>query len=166
LSATSEASTVAHLGELRVTAPERVFEQPEVVRPTRLIFGKHILLVGYNWNQLHTSEGDILEVGLIWRASATPTEDVSAFVHLESLAGKLVAQHDSVPAEWSRPTPGWLPGEYVVDLHSIRIPAEARPGTYRLYAGLAERTTGQRLPVAQEVSSDNRAYLGQLAVAP
>ncbi len=164
--ATSDASAVTYLGELRVTAPERVFEQPNVIRPAQLTFGKHILLSGYDWSQSHTPEGNVLEVRLIWRALATPTEDVSAFVHLESLDGTLVAQHDGVPAEWSRPTPGWLPGEYVIDLHSITIPAEAQPGAYRLYAGLADRASGQRLPVTQEYANDNRAYLGQFDVTP
>ncbi len=164
--ASSEGSAVTYLEKLRVTAPERILEQPNISHPARLTFGKDILLSGYDWNRPQARPGEVLEIRLIWRALATPTEDVSVFVHLESSAGELVAQHDGVPADWSRPTPGWLPGEYVVDLHRLTVPADAQPGAYRLYAGLAERTSGRRLPVTTKYAIDDRVFLGQFDIVP
>ena len=164
--ASSEVSDITYLDNLRVTAPERIFEQPNVRHRVRLRFGNDILLSGYDWSQTQARTGDVSEVRLIWRALTTPTEDLSVFIHLESLSGELVAQHDSIPADWSRPTPGWLPGEYVVDLHYLAIPADAQPGAYLLYAGLADRTSGRRLPVTTENAIDDRALLGQFDIAP
>ena len=57
-------------------------------------------------------------------------------MHLRGPAGALLAQSDAIPAGWQRPTPGWRPGEYVVDSHLLMIPAEAPAGEYRLEAGL------------------------------
>ena len=164
--ASSELTDITYLDNLRVTAPERLFEQPNVRHQVQLRFGNDILLSGYDWSQPQARPGDVSEVRLIWRALATPTEDLSAFIHLQSLSGELAAQHDSVPADWSRPTPGWLPGEYVVDLHYLAIPADAQPGAYLLYAGLANRTTGRRLHVTTDNVIDDRAFLGQVDFTP
>ena len=47
-----------------------------------------------------------------------------------------MAQSDTVPANWSRPTTGWLPGEYVTDAHTLTIPPDAPAGDYTLATGL------------------------------
>ena len=164
--ASSELTDITYLDNLRVTAPERLFEQPNVRHRVQLRFGNDILLSGYDWSQPEARPGDLSEVRLIWRALSTPTEDLSAFIHLESLSGGLVAQHDSIPADWSRPTPGWLPGEYVVDLHYLAIPADAQPGAYLLYAGLANRTSGRRLQVTTDNVIGDRTLLGQFEIEP
>jgi hypothetical protein len=164
--ASSKVNGVTYLEKLRVTAPERIFEQPNVRHRVGLPFGKDILLSGYDLSQPQSRAGQVSKVRLIWHALATPTEDLSVFIHLESLAGELIAQHDGIPAGWSRPTPGWLPGEYVVDLHHLAIPADAQPGAYLLYTGLADRTSGRRLPVTAEQAPDDRAFLGHLDITP
>ena len=56
--------------------------------------------------------------------------------------------------------------EYVVDLHRLTVPADAQPGAYRLYAGLAERTSGRRLPVTTKYAIDDRVFLGQFDIVP
>ncbi|MGC9336007.1 MAG: hypothetical protein ACP5JJ_17830, partial [Anaerolineae bacterium] len=43
---------------------------------------------------------------------------------------------DGIPSDWSRPTTGWLPGEYIIDLHSLTVPGEASGGPYAVLAGL------------------------------
>ena len=47
-----------------------------------------------------------------------------------------MAQSDGIPANWTRPTTGWLPGEYITDAHTLTIPPDAPAGDYILYAGL------------------------------
>jgi hypothetical protein len=47
-----------------------------------------------------------------------------------------MAQSDGVPAGWTRPTTGWLPGEYITDEHTLNIPDDAPAGDYVLQAGL------------------------------
>jgi hypothetical protein len=55
-----------------------------------------------------------------------------------------VAQSDAVPANWTRPTAGWQPGEFVADAHALLL-APAPPGEYRLVVGMYAADTGQRL---------------------
>jgi hypothetical protein len=86
-----------------------------------------------------------LTITLAWRAERTPTTSYRVFVHLLDAEGGLVAQSDGVPAGWTRPTTGWLPGEYIVDTHTLSIPADAVPGPYTLQTGLYDPDTGSRL---------------------
>ncbi|MBU0702890.1 MAG: hypothetical protein KKC18_03405, partial [Chloroflexi bacterium] len=65
------------------------------------------------------------------------------FLHLTGPDGALVAQSDGIPADWTRPTTGWLPGEYITDARVLHIPPDAPPGDYMLSAGLY--ADGERL---------------------
>jgi hypothetical protein len=67
------------------------------------------------------------------------------FVHLIDETGNIVAQSDAAPANWTRPTTGWLPGEYVVDAHTLNLPAALPPGPLTLRVGLYDPATGARL---------------------
>jgi hypothetical protein len=162
--ASPDARDITYLDKLRVITPERVFDQQTISSSEGIKFGNDIILSGYDWIPIQPSSGVELEIRLIWHALATPQEDVSVFVHLENSAGELITQHDGVPVNWSRPAPGWLPGEYVVDFHYLTIPADVQPGVYRLYTGLAERTSGKRLHVTAEHTVDNRVLLGQFNI--
>jgi hypothetical protein len=50
-----------------------------------------------------------------------------------------------MPANWSRPTHTWAPGEPIVDEHQIPLPAEITPGAYRIVVGLYDEKTGRRV---------------------
>jgi len=50
-----------------------------------------------------------------------------------------------VPDNWTRPTTGWLPGEFIRDRHALVVPETAVPGPYRLRVGWYDTVTGQRL---------------------
>jgi hypothetical protein len=60
-------------------------------------------------------------------------------------AGTILAQSDAEPANWARPTSGWVADEYVVDVHSLSWPAAAPAGSLYLRVGLYDPETGQRL---------------------
>ena len=75
-----------------------------------------------------------------------------------------MAQHDGIPANWSRPTPGWLPTEYIVDTHSILITNAVLPGTYQLYVGVSDRTTGLRESHTTTLSNNDRAHVGSVVI--
>ena len=64
------------------------------------------------------------------------SESYHVFVHIIDESGNLVAQSDGEPAGWTRPTTGWLPGEYISDNHEIVLPIDVMPGFYNIYAGL------------------------------
>jgi hypothetical protein len=66
------------------------------------------------------------------------------FLHLVGPDGRLLDQSDNIPADWARPTTGWLPGEYITDLHLLTLPGEATDGQYTVLAGLYS-PAGERL---------------------
>ncbi|MFQ6099794.1 MAG: hypothetical protein ACE5OS_00965, partial [Anaerolineae bacterium] len=82
------------------------------------------------------SPGHPLTTTLVWRAEAETHTSYHAFLHLLDPEGNLVAQSDGIPANWTRPTTGWLPGEYIEDVRVLTIPPDAPAGDYTLFAGL------------------------------
>jgi hypothetical protein len=60
----------------------------------------------------------------------------TVFVHLLGPEGQVVSGHDGQPAGGDRLTTGWVPGEYVTDLHELAIPADLLPGEYVVEVGL------------------------------
>jgi len=84
-------------------------------------------------------------VPLLWRAEAETPTDYRVFVHLVDATGNIVAQSDAAPAGWTRPTTSWLPGEYVLDTHTLTLPATLPDGPLSLRVGLYDPDTGARL---------------------
>ena len=56
---------------------------------------------------------------------------------------RIVAQSDAIPANWARPTTGWLPGEYITDEHTLAMPVDAPDGEYRIVAGMYTPSGGR-----------------------
>jgi hypothetical protein len=81
-------------------------------------------------------EGETLHLELVWQAVTELSESYRVFVHVLGEDGRIIAQADGLPANWTRPTTGWLPGEFIRDTHSLTLPAELPPGEYALVTGL------------------------------
>ena len=129
-------SSSTHLpSSLSITAPPRTFAPPPVDVETDTTLGDVATLVGVN-HQIIQSPNHQITVTLVWRAEAETDTSYHVFLHLTGPGGALVAQSDGIPANWSRPTTGWLPGEYVTDARVLTIPPDAPAGDYTLYAGL------------------------------
>lgn len=143
-------SAALDLTSINVTAPERVFTAPAIANTSSILFGDSIELNGYS---IEITDNQ-LRITLLWHALATPSADLSAFIHIEDSTGRIVAQSDAIPANWSRPTPGWVAGEYILD---PRLLAALPAGEYTVYVGLADRLTGARLLTA---NGQDRAQLG------
>ena len=126
------------LRPIQLTAPQRTFTAPAIEQPSSTRFGDAIEFAGYTLQ----AAPEALTLDLLWHALATPDSDLIAFIHVEDASGRIVAQSDTVPANWSRPTTGWLPGEYVLDSRTM---PPLQTGDYTLYIGLADRVTGVRL---------------------
>jgi len=129
------------LGEVVVSAPVRVFEEPDVGTAVDLVFDDIIRLVGY------TISEEPLRVELIWSAADQIDSSYHVFVHLVDENGSIVAQADGQPAEWTRPTAGWAPGEYIFDSHTLSVPQGMALEGLGLRVGLYDPDTGRRLTV-------------------
>jgi hypothetical protein len=80
--------------------------------------------------------GDQLRLTLYWKALADMDVPYSVFVHLLAPDSQVAAGHDGEPAGGTRPTTGWVPGEYITDPHDVSIPADLAPGEYVIEVGL------------------------------
>lgn len=149
------------IGRLHVTAPSRTFAAPAVSHVLSADLGP-VTLFGYDLRSTSIAPGNPLDVTLYWRADQVLNDSYHVFVHLIDAQGGLVAQSDGVPANWTRLTTGWLPGEYVMDSHSLQVPADLPPGKYQLFVGLYLLETGERL--ATEEFPEGRVQLQGLEV--
>jgi len=149
------------LGLEAITAPARVFAAPAVDTRLAASLGP-ITLYGLSGLSPSLKPGADLNLTLAWRAEATPSQSYNVFVHLQAADGSLVAQSDGVPANWTRRTTGWLPGEFVLDPRSLHLPPDLPAGQYSLSAGLYRPDTGQRLTTA--AFPDGQVPLGVVTV--
>ncbi|MEA3340198.1 MAG: hypothetical protein U9R15_09545 [Chloroflexota bacterium] len=130
------------LSHISITAPNRTFTPPPVDAnrsdwieiDARL--GNVATLLGVTCEPANLQPGTFLTVTLVWRAEAETHTSYNVFLHLTGPDGALAAQSDGVPANWSRPTTGWLPGEFVVDTHTLTLPDDLPAGEYTILAGL------------------------------
>ncbi len=129
------------LDTIGVRALERIHDPPTVGQPVDALFGGTIRLVGLDIE----GKGSALLARLIWAAEADMPESYKVFIHALDVGGNIIAQSDAIPAESTRPTTGWLPGEYIIDLHTIAVPPDQ---VVALRIGLYDPATGIRLRLA------------------
>jgi hypothetical protein len=133
------------LGEIEVTAPDRMFEEVEMETAVSTTFTQNntplITLAGITQSPASNLQSPI---SLLWRAEAEMPTSYRIFIHLVDSDGQILAQADGEPANWTRPTTGWVPGEYILDDHTLTIPPDL-PADASLRIGLYDPATGQRL---------------------
>ena len=133
-------SDMAVLGPWRVrpTAPPH---PPACAADFRL--GAAIRLAGYD---LETT-ADTLQVTLHWQAEQIPDADYTVYLHLIDERGNLLGQHDGPPRDGAYPTSWWLPGDVVVDQHTIQCGASCQlAAPAYLQIGMYDPATLARLP--------------------
>jgi hypothetical protein len=149
------------LGTIHVTAPTRTFTRPDVSTASGAEFQSLAVLEGYTLQRAD----DALTIALVWRATHSPEVSYAAFVHLSDGVGRIWAQSDAVPANWTRPTTGWLPGEYILDTHTLTLPDDLPAGEYVLRVGLYDPQTGARVPAAGAgAGADQRVEIGSISL--
>jgi hypothetical protein len=124
--------------DLHITAPDRTFTPPPVDLEIDTRLGDTATLLGANLEPetLNLEPNATLTVTLVWRAESETHISYRVFLHLIGPDGRLLAQSDGIPAGWTRPTTGWLSGEYIADAHTLIIPPDAPEGDYVLSTGL------------------------------
>ncbi len=90
---------------------------------------------------------DTLLLNVTWQPLQIFDQDLKVFVHLIDSGENVLAQFDGQPQEGVYPTSQWIPGELIKDTYPLHFPATASAGPYRVFIGLYNETTGQRLPV-------------------
>lgn len=127
-----------------------------------------ITLLEARINKLVFRHGEDAQVTFFWQAQAPLKESYTVFAHI--VQGEARTQHDGPPANGSRSTNTWRPGEVIEDRHLIGIPGWLPPGEYDVFVGLYNFSVPgiPRVPVLDEVGQEkgNIVLLGQVRVLP
>jgi hypothetical protein len=133
--------------------------------PVGATLGDKILLAAYELPRQDYRPGDTLLLSLWWQAIQPLEQGYTVFVHLTGVDGNPINQHDGLPANGTRPTDTWAPGDQIADDHQFSIPSDTPPGEYWLRVGMYD--SGGRLPVTdpgQAGSADDVIVLGSILV--
>jgi len=140
---------VEHLGAVRISGSDVLFEQPTVQNLADVQFEHGITLIGFDPPPETINTADVLPITLYWRSGMGEIPiSYTVFVHLIGEDGSLIAQHDSLPDNGRRPTDEWLPEEFIIDLHELAWRDPGYRGEAQLLVGLYDATTGRRLTLA------------------
>jgi uncharacterized membrane protein len=89
--------------------------------------------------------GGSIPVEMMWQAVEPPWEPLVIVLQLLDARGRVVAGLEAQPLDGRYPTLDWTQGELVRDRHSVPVPADLAPGSYRLIAGVYRAADQQRL---------------------
>lgn len=132
-------------------APDAKFVwNSDISLPANFRWQGGIILHEARVNALEFHHGGTLQLTLYWSTDKPIPESYIVFAHVAH--GETHTQHDGIPANGTRPTSAWRPGELVEDRHIIEIPAWLPPGEYELQLGFYQVTPEglPRLPVVDE----------------
>lgn len=135
------------LGQVEVFGFQRITERPGIASPFEADFGEVIRLVGYRLDIPDPlTSASTIPLTLYWEvlADGSPGADYVVTAQLLSGDGRLIGQHDGIPVNGTRPTSGWLTGEYLIDEHPIAF-REAYTGEATLQVALYDPVTFERL---------------------
>ena len=117
---------------------------PKTATRTSIDLGGQVRLIGYEFSSTSLRADEPLTVTLYWETQGVLLTSYKSFVHAMDLTGKLLAQSDVVPRNWTYPTNGWLPNEWIGDPHKLDLPANITVPV-EIWAGMYDPATGQRL---------------------
>jgi len=142
---TASGEVAVDLGQIQILGREPNLKptDPEHAQVAKL--GTSVELTGYDLREVVRARGSPLEVTLHWHTLETPDQNYYTFVHLLDAGGDILAQDDGPPGGGQAPVRGWLPGEYLLDERSLRLPLDLADGEYRLGVGFYDPVTGVRL---------------------
>jgi len=128
-------------------------------------FGDQMALVGWRPAAASARAGEVVGVELFWMATATPREELKAFLHLVASDGRLVTQGDGDLVGGFTDARRLVGGEVVPERRYLALPADLPAGRYALYAGLYRWPQVANLRVSGgEQAGAERLLLGYLDV--
>jgi hypothetical protein len=146
--------------------PAVVAAPPQAEAGPSLQFGEQAQLLSVGLNDTTLRPGAPMKVTLLWFNLMQTDQHFNTFVHLTAPGGgppvTEQTQHDSEPNMGTVPTPRWLPGQLVEDLHILVLPDDLPSGEYELWGGMYAVADGSALPIPGD--SGERRFLGTVQV--
>jgi hypothetical protein len=133
------------IGRIKVEAPTLNREPENALNVT---LGNQVRLVGYDVQGTSVEPGASLPLTLYWHVIGDLERDYTVFVHLVDDQERIVGQGDAPPLDNDYPTSFWGVGETLMDKHRLQVKESVIPGSCRLFVGLYDPRTGQRLPIS------------------
>ncbi|MFN8598443.1 MAG: hypothetical protein U0559_19940 [Anaerolineae bacterium] len=91
---------------------------------------------------LTVTVGSKLVFSTKWLAHEPIESPRRIFAHLiDPATGQTIAQHDGLDA----PTQFWRANDEIVQVHTMTVPADTKPGRYEVWLGMYNPVTGQRV---------------------
>lgn len=118
-----------------VVASQLLIEQPLFADIQEMRF------LGYVPPQTVIAPGEVLQLGLYWRARAKPHGDYRVSVQLRDANSRVAFEQSARPAADSYPTTLWDEGEVLLDWHDVTIPSSLTPGEYQIFVVLQDAVT-------------------------
>ncbi len=103
---------------------------------------RELRLLGFELAQREFHPGELVPLGLYWRARAKPQGDYIVRIRLQDAASRIVFEASSRPAQGTFPTLDWTEGEALLDWHDWTIPNGLSAGTYDLRVALCAAQDG------------------------
>jgi hypothetical protein len=136
----------------RESPPERVLDAEH---PMHVPMDDNVLFLGYDLvSEEVVRSGELLQVRLYWQATGPVSGNYVSFVHLDAppdnttFATSDNYQPGDPQAQIDMPSDRWQTELYVRDEHRLELSDKMPPIAYALRAGLYDRETGRRLPIA------------------
>ncbi len=149
------------MDHVEILPTERNFSAPESFDISlEANFSDQALLLGVDCQPSacrQTEAGESVTLTLYWQAKASLDRNYTVFTHLLGKDEIVLANADHMPA---KPTRGWVSGEIIADPVTLTLPADLRPGEYRIEVGLYDAADPMytRLPL---VSGETRVMIPQ-----
>jgi hypothetical protein len=126
----------------------RVLEaSPAIANRVSARFGDAIELVGYDVRPARVEAGGDLRAKYVFKCLQKPPAGTELFVHvLKDKGGYLNADHEPVGGAY--PIRQWQPGQYIVDEHSIHVPADWAGERLKIAIGFWNERTKKRAAVS------------------
>jgi hypothetical protein len=152
-----------HLGDVSINEQAHTFVRPRTARELNAQFADIARLVGFDLEDRVYSTAEKVPITLLWESLLDgDTQEYVVFVHLLADDGRLIGQHDGVPAQGQRPVSGWVAGEYILDPHEMLFRDLMYAGTAVIEVGLYNPLSGER--VRLQDGSDHLILPVELAV--
>ncbi len=134
----------ATIATVRVAKNKESFTASQIEIPERLsVDMQEMRFLGFVPPRATIRGGELLRVGVYWRAREKPRGDYVVAVQLRDSTGRVAAEEANRPANGTYPTPQWDAGEVLLDWHDFDLPREMPSGAYELWVLLREAVSGR-----------------------
>ncbi len=147
------------------SVPENQLKQvPPAAVLARIRFDNRLelagVVLGEGGNRINIKRGKSLSMSYFWKCPlAVDLTRWVAFVHFKNAAGKVIFQDDHMLFD-NLPPDDLLhqePGEIFSETRQVSVPESVPPGDYRVWVGMVERRSGQRVKGVTNLNMVKRA---------